>query len=721
MNYPLFISCAKGLEYLLEGEMRAFGLTITQISPQGVFGEASLGTIYNACLWSRLANRIQLILFSGQTHNEQALYQLCHQFRWQTVFSAEKTLAIEFHGTSKNIRNSMYGAQVVKDAIVDHFRKLFHQRPSVDRETPAIRLHAHLKDDFLTVSLDLVGYSLHQRGYRLQAGEAPIKETLAAALLLRANWPQLAAQGYNLHDPFCGSGTLVIEAAMMAAHIAPGLLRQDQSLVHWAQHQESTWIKARTQALQQVKPIQNKLIGTDNHSKIIEIAKANASRAGVLPLVQFKTLDLNDCHSEKERGLLITNPPYGERLDDITHLLPLYQQLGKTMHAHFQGWQAAILTSNHLLAKATGLRAFKNYQFFNGPIECKLYCMNIDQNNALKTHTDQDPGSSAQMFMNRLQKNYQHLQKWAKKNSITCYRIYDADLPEYAYAIDLYNDYVVLQEYVAPASIALHKAEKRSLEVVQTVPIVLNIQPDHVVIKQRKPQKGRDQYQKLNRKDTTITVNEGHAKFKINLYDYLDTGLFLDHRILRLRFAKLAPGTRFLNCFCYTATASVHAALAGAFTTNIDLSKTYLEWAETNFKLNRIDLNRHQFVHFDCLEWLKIAREQFDVIFLDPPSFSNSKRMKAILDVQRDHVQLIEAAMRRLAHDGTLYFSTNLRQFKLDPLLNTRFFVKNISTETIDIDFKRNKRIHQCFIIQHHPLQQNKKATDRIKNQGGLL
>ncbi|MFC3908326.1 bifunctional 23S rRNA (guanine(2069)-N(7))-methyltransferase RlmK/23S rRNA (guanine(2445)-N(2))-methyltransferase RlmL [Legionella dresdenensis] len=701
MNYSLFISCAKGLEYLLETELKELGLKVSHVNPQGVYGEASLPVIYQLCLWSRLANRIQLILFSGQAHNEQSLYQLCHQFHWQTVFASDKTLAIEFHGTSREFRNTMFGAQVIKDAVVDHFRKLNNTRPTIDRERPQIRLHAYLKHDEITVSLDLTGYSLHQRGYRTQAGEAPLKETVAAAMLIRANWPTLAANGYALQDPFCGAGTLVIEAAMMAAHIAPGLLRHDQSIIYWVNHQPALWEKARATALQQVKPIKIKLRGSDSSGKLIAIARANAERAGVMPMVDFVHQELSDCRAIAEQGLLISNPPYGERLGEPTQLIPLYQQLGAVAHQHFQGWQAAVLTSNPMLAKAIGLRAGKQYTLYNGQLECKLYCININSDNQLKNNTDKTSFSAgAQMFANRLQKNFQHLQKWAKRENIQCYRVYDADLPEYAFAIDRYNDYAVLQEYAAPASIAAHKAEKRSLEVIQAVPVVLGIAPDKLVVKQRKQQKGSQQYQKIGQTRRTMVVQEGRAKLMVNLYDYLDTGLFLDHRPLRLRFGNLPPKTRFLNLFCYTATASVHAALAGAYTTSVDLSKTYLTWAEDNFRLNQIDLSRHQFVHFDCLQWLQVTRDKFDVIFLDPPSFSNSKRMEATLDVQRDQLMLIDGAMRLLNSGGSLYFSTNLRQFKLLPEIREKYQIKDISAETIDLDFKRDQRIHHCFLIQ---------------------
>lgn len=696
MQFSVFISCAKGLEYLLESEVKALGLHITRVSPQGVYGEASLAVIYQLCLWSRIANRVQLILFSGNAHNEQTLYQLCHQFAWQTVFSADKTLAVLFHGMSTQIRNTLFGAQVVKDAVVDHFRDLQGTRPSVDRENPDVLIHAYLKNDELTVSLDLTGYSLHQRGYRKQAGEAPLKENLASAMLIRANWLQLVQEGYALHDPFCGSGTVVIEAAMMAARIAPGSLRHDQSFVHWAHHQPALWEKIRQDALSQVQPVSVPIVGTDADARQIALAQANAKRAGVDTIVEFKPLDLNACQAMQATGLVICNPPYGERLDDMPTLIPLYQTLGQQLHSHYLGWQAAILTSNPLLAKAIGLRASKQYALYNGPIACTLYCMSINQENQLRgAQTDQ-----ARMFANRLEKNVRHLEKWAQRQGIQCYRVYDADMPDYAFAIDRYADYAIIQEYAAPKHIPLHKVEKRHMDVLSTVPGILGIPASHLIIKQRKQQKGVAQYQKLNDKQSTIVIKEGQARYKINLHDYLDTGLFLDHRKLRLRFAELPKDTHFLNCFCYTGTASVQAALSGSWTTNVDMSNTYLQWAQENFQLNDLPLGRHQFIREDCLTWLGKTRDHFDVIFLDPPSFSNSKKMEGTLDIQRDHVDLIQAAMRVLNPEGVLYFSTNLRHFKLAEELSTYFNVQDITKDTLDEDFKRNQRIHHCFVIK---------------------
>ena len=699
MNFSLFVSCPKGLEYLLEEEVKILGLKIHRVNPQGVYGEGDLSLIYRLCLWSRLANRIQLILCQGNAAHQKSLYETCYAFPWHTVFANDKTLAIEFHGTSPTFRNSMFGAQVIKDAIVDYFRNEQGVRPTIDRESPDIRLHAYLKNDVITVSLDLVGTSLHQRGYRISAGSAPIKENIAAAMLLRAKWPALSAEGFDLHDPFCGSGTIVIEAAMMAANLAPGLLRKDQSFKHWTQHQPLLWESIQTEARLKIKSPTIRILGTDLDASVIAKAQANAEQAGVAEWVHFETVALADCQGGAKQGLMITNPPYGERLGDAVPWIALYQQLGHILHSRYDGWQAGILTSNPMLAKAIGLRSQKQYTLYNGALECKLYCITVNAENELKT-ADQSPLSDgAEMLYNRLQKNYDHLKKWAKREQISCYRVYDADLPEYAYAIDIYNDHAVLQEYAAPAIIAADKVEKRSREVLQVVPRALGMAPQSMIIKQRKQQKGTSQYQKITETKRTMMVTEGQAKLMVNLHDYIDTGLFLDHRLLRLRFAKLPKGIRFLNCFCYTATASVHAALAGALTTNVDLSNTYLRWAEENFKLNHIDVSKHQFIPYDCLQWLKDTSDHFDVIFLDPPSFSNSKRMLGALDIQRDHASLIDATMRLLNRGGTLYFSTNFRSFVLSTDIMEKYSVRDISDETIDVDFKRNKRIHRCFMI----------------------
>ena len=700
MNYAILVTCPKGLEYLLEEELQPWGLTDVKVSPQGVSGRASLETIYMISLWSRVANRVLLHLFTGPAADAQALHATASQFSWQTIFSSQSSVAIHFQGHSETIRNSMFGAQVIKDGLVDYCRDQGLERPTIDRDTADIRLRAYLKRDTIAVYLDLVGYSLHQRGYRLAAGEAPLKETVAAAILLRAKWPALSQQGYGFHDPCCGSGTLVIEAAMIAAQMAPGLLREDQAFAAWSGHDADLWADCRTRAAQQQTTQEVCLWGTDSDPRAIDKAQENADRAGVTAFTRWaaQALDPEWVCATQPQGLVVCNPPYGERLGEEEELLPLYTQLGTVLQRGFANWQAAVLTTSPRLAKAIGLRSHKHYRFYNGPLACHLYCIELTVNNRLQSEAPPKPFSeSAQMFANRLRKNYKHLRYWAQRQNIECYRVYDADLPEYAYAVDIYKDHAVLQEYAPPATVDAAKAEQRRQDVLRVVPEVLELPAKQIIVKQRSRQRGTAQYEKLSERRQWMVVTEGRAQLRVNLHDYLDTGLFLDHRLLRLRFAQLQPGTRFLNCFCYTASASVHAALAGAVTTNVDMSQTYLNWAEENFRLNHLALDKHQFVHYDCVEWLQVAQDKFDVIFLDPPSFSNSKRMQDTLDIARDHEILIRACMRLLAPQGVLYFSTNFRRFQLSPSIMEEYTVRDISLETIDTDFKRNAKIHQCF------------------------
>jgi 23S rRNA (guanine2445-N2)-methyltransferase / 23S rRNA (guanine2069-N7)-methyltransferase len=282
--------------------------------------------------------------------------------------------------------------------------------------------------------------------------------------------------------------------------------------------------------------------------------------------------------------------------------------------------------------------------------------------------------------------------------------VYDADLPEYAVAVDLYDGWAHVQEYAPPTTVDPVKARRRLREVMAVVPEVLGIPPMHAVLKVRRPQRGTDQYQKLQDQGRFLEVEEGGLRFLVNLTDYLDTGLFLDHRLTRRLIRELAPGRRFLNLFAYTGTATVYAAAGGAAsTTTVDLSTTYLDWARRNLDLNGFTGPEHGFVRVDCLEWLEGGGNAYDLIFLDPPTFSNSKSMDGTLDVQRDHAGLIRAAMRRLAPAGVLIFSTNFRRFRLDQAVAEEFQVTDITRQTIPPDFARNPRIHSCFRITMEP------------------
>jgi 23S rRNA (guanine2445-N2)-methyltransferase / 23S rRNA (guanine2069-N7)-methyltransferase len=308
----------------------------------------------------------------------------------------------------------------------------------------------------------------------------------------------------------------------------------------------------------------------------------------------------------------------------------------------------------------------------------------------------------AQMFANRLQKNRKRLNKWLKKSGESCYRLYDADMPEYALAIDVYGHQVHVQEYAAPKSIDPSKAQRRLMDALSAIPVAMDVRPEQIHYKQRERQSGKAQYRKQANSGDRFVVEEGGAKLWVNLKDYLDTGLFLDHRPVRRLLGEKANGKRFLNLFCYTATATVHAALGGASDSiSVDLSNTYLDWARDNFTLNALDPSRHRVVRDDCLRWLETAGSEFDLIFMDPPTFSNSKRMEGTLDIQRDHARLIELAMARLAPAGELIFSNNQQRFRLDDEVASRYRVEEITAQTYDPDFTRRANLHHCFRIRH--------------------
>lgn len=318
---------------------------------------------------------------------------------------------------------------------------------------------------------------------------------------------------------------------------------------------------------------------------------------------------------------------------------------------------------------------------------------------------EQSPDSNATMLENRLRKNLRKLSKWARQQNIQCYRLYDGDLPEYAFAIDCYGPYVHMAEYQAPASIEQSKVIARREQAMLAVQNVLGIGAESIVLKSRERQRGKQQYQVQNTSNAFFVTSEGPAQFWINLKDYLDTGLFIDHRPIRQFIRENAAGKRFLNLFCYTATASVHAALGGAESSlSIDMSNTYLDWGRKNFLLNKISGSKHRLKRADCISWLEShveEHEQFDLIFLDPPTFSNSKKTDNVLDIQRDHVSLITNTMRKLERNGLLIFSTNKRNFKLDPVLLEKYKIRDYSNASLGKDFQRQKKIHQSWLISH--------------------
>ncbi|EGV36391.1 class I SAM-dependent methyltransferase [Neisseria weaveri] len=309
-------------------------------------------------------------------------------------------------------------------------------------------------------------------------------------------------------------------------------------------------------------------------------------------------------------------------------------------------------------------------------------------------------------FANRLGKNIKHYLKWARRNDIEAWRIYDRDIPQFPFAVDVYGDQVHLQEYDTGWLMQPEEYEAWLAEVLEAVSFVTGFAPEQIHFKRRERQKGTQQYERTGKQGEDFIVTENGRKFWVNLDKYLDTGLFLDHRNTRKRVGETASGKRFLNLFSYTGSFTVYAATGGAVSSEtVDLSNTYLDWAKRNFELNQIDTEQHQIIRADVFQYLQTAYEQgkrFDLIVMDPPSFSNSKKMLDILDIQRDHTRLIDGAMDLLDSDGLLFFSNNLRSFELCAGVAEKYSVKDVSKQSVPDDF-RNKKIHQCWEIRHKP------------------
>ena len=704
----LFATTARGFEELLKVELTELGATECKIAQGGVHFQADDETLYRSLLWSRLASRILLPIVNGKVYSDLDLYSIVTGQDWLSYFDEKTTFFVDFNGTNQEIRHTQFGAMRVKDAIVDYFERQGKARPNVDKDYPDVRIHVYLNKEELVVSLDLSGEALHLRGYREDTGQAPLRETLATAIVLRSGWKK----GTPLVDPMCGSGTLLIEAAQMEAQIAPQLHRLHWGFDCWKGHNQDAWDEVKAEAVQQAETYFNQnpkphFYGFDLDHRVLKKAQKNAQNAGVVHLIQWKQGDVAALKnpSPDEVGTVICNPPYGERLGTTPALIALYSVFGQRLKNEFGAWNASIFSSESTLLDCLRMRSHRQFKAKNGPLDCvqKNYQISERKESAAENPLEFDRTSTVAVdFANRLQKNIKKIEKWAKQQGLDAYRLYDADLPEYNVAVDRYGDHIVVQEYAAPKNIDENKARQRLLDAVTATLQVTGIETNKLILKVRQKQKGTNQYEKLANKGEYFYVNEYGAQLWVNLTDYLDTGLFLDHRLTRKMVGEMAKGKDFLNLFAYTGSATVHAALGGAkSTTTVDMSNTYLNWAEQNLILNDIEGKQHKLIQADCLQWLEKCDRQFDLIFVDPPTFSNSKRMEDSWDVQRDHIKLMRNLKRILRPNGTIVFSNNKRGFKMDfdALDELGLSAVEISAKTLPLDFERNKQIHNCWVV----------------------
>lgn len=717
ISRDFFAPCPRGVESILADELRGLGCSQVRALASGVSFVGPLEDAYRVCLWSRLASRVLMPLVRVEASSADALYDSVVAIPWEDHIAPTGTLAVDARGVNDALRNTQFTAVKVKDAIVDRIRERFGERPSVNPAAPDMRINVSLRGDSARIALDLSGESLHRRGYR-EAGRgvaAPLKEPVAAALLTFAGWHGIAHAGGGLVDPMCGSGTIPIEAAMIAGDIAPGILRDRWGFTGWLGHDEDAWARLLDEADDRAeagRPSIPSIVGSDEDPRAIEIARANAARMGLGDVIRFSVIDALDVapDSGATPGLVALNPPYGERLGLDASAAAFDASLGRVIRERFEGWRLATIAPDASLVNRAGLATLTQHTLFNGPIEVVATVADAQAEGTAVVEAEApmtflDPG--AEGFANRLTKRYRDLSRWAKRAGVRSFRTYDGDLPDFNVAVDLFvgagpsagERWAVVSEYAPPKTVDPAKADARLTDVLAIVPGILDVRPDHTFLKVRRRAKGGSQYA-THETDRPMQamggwVEEGGLLFAVDFSDRLDPGIFLDHRLVRERIRADAAGKRFLNLFAYTGTASVYAAAGGASsTTTVDLSQRYLDVAMRNMRQNRFERGEHLFVQEDVLFWVANARrtsERYDLILADVPTFSNSAKMKSDFDVQRDHGELLIAISRLLMPDGVAFFSNNRRGFTLDEALLSKAKVEavEITDSTRSEDFKR--------------------------------
>ena len=691
-----------GIAELLADELSSLGISVTETGRAHVAFSGGTADALRVCLWSRLAERVLLSLGTLGVSPDIAPEKLAASQDWLALVGNDAPLHIHLeHGVGVRGDNRISTKRFIQ-ALPPQFTISRDARGSCCIRARLDPYQAHLW-------LDLAGDPLHRRGYRLAGGRAPLRETLAAAMLWASGWRH-GSHPAALMDPFCGSGTLLIEAAQIAAGWAAGAQRKQYGFQQWRGCRRQLWQEEMAEAADSVRqPLpEMSLKGFDVDGRAIQLAQQNAERAGVRQAIHFERRELGALRPRDfaDQGLLVANPPWGERLDEQQQAGWLHFALGRLLARLAPNWQAVLLGADAEVMDRSGMDLQGQWRLKNGPFNNFIRLYHSRQPAPVEVVTIAESSAfdvpeGAQPLVNRLRKNGKHLRRWLEREDIQCYRLYDRDLPEFNVAVDIYGDQVLVQEFKAPKTVDPEKAKQRRDLAVTAVRAALGVHREQVHLRTRERQKGNQQYQKLDGQGRYRLVREGQSQLLINLQDYLDTGLFLDHRPTRLKIAEEASGKRFLNLFAYTGSATVHAAVGGAKrTVTVDASKRYLEWAACNLAANGFSTDQHELVRADTMRWLDECQEQFDLVFCDPPTFSNNKSRSDFV-VEEHHGELIRKIMRRLEPGGVLYFSCNYRRFELDPSISKWYQVDDITRWSIPEDFRRNDRIHVCYAIRH--------------------
>ena len=741
----LVATSTMGLESIVARELKALGFDPknAESGPGRTYFTGGLDAVVKANIHLRCAGKVLIELASFPCEDFDVLFDAASAIPWEDWAPRNAKVVVEGRSVRSKITSVPALQRTVKKAIVNRLMNAY-KTTTLPEDGALYTVEISLLKDHATITLDTTGRGLHRRGYRLMNVAAPLRETLAAGLVLLSNWEP----GAPLIDPFCASGTIPIEAAMIGRNIAPGLKRQFDAQ-SWPVFPPKLWIEARKEAQAAIlPPLEPKIIGTDIDAQALKFARQHAQLAGVENDIHFQQKDFADLTSQRHYGCVICNPPYGDRIGELTQLRPLYESM-PAVFSRLPDWSFYIITAWNDFEKVIGQEATRRRKLYNSRIECTYFQFvgpkrppnriweeksdeiepempeeepldKID-NSVTEAPAEQEPVVTppkaspqpvfaglddyaqyqAEQFGKCLANRAHHLRKLPKRG-ITCYRLYDRDFPEVPLAIDFYEgEYLHIAEYERPDGRNVGRHKLWLDKMVETAVEVMGVEPRNAFLKRRQRMRGEAQYEKFAQKERVIDVHEGGLTFLCNMTDYLDTGLFLDHRITRDMVRKEAAGKRFLNLFCYTGAFSCYAAAGkAASVVSVDLSPNYLEWAEANMELNGFFAPEYpaDYVKADVMKFLsRVDDNSFDLCVCDPPTFSNSKSTEQDWDVQKCHVALLRLLAQKMSPGGVVYFSNNFRRFKLDEeALSDLYSIRDYTARTLPEDF-RNKHIHQCW------------------------
>ncbi len=744
-SLDLIATSGFALEAVVARELAGLGYEGKIVSAGRVLFLADARGLCRANLWLRAAGRVLLRVGTFEATDFGQLFDQTYALPWERWLGPDAAFPVNGRSIKSHLSSVPACQKIVKKAIVEKL-KAAHHAEGLPETGPTYTIEVAILNDQVTLTIDTSGSGLHKRGYRTLTGKAPLRETLAAALILISRWQPERP----LIDPFCGSGTIPIEAAMIAQNIAPGLARSFAAdswpTLDGDAAAAPLWANSREEARDLDRPdVSPHIIGTDSDETALSLARYHAKRAGLEEQVHFQNRPFAELSSKRQYGSVICNPPYGERMSDRAEVDALYRSMPLVLR-RLKTWSHFILATHSDFERIVGRKADRRRKLYNGPIECTYYQffgpkpprprtpsdMPVEtepvETEPVETEPDTEPElrveptkrrpapaeqafgglsekalEQAELFRSRLTKRARHLRRWPTKHGITCYRLYERDIPEIPLVVDRYEDRLYIAEFERPHDRSPSEHADWLDLMQRTAGEVMDVHPANIFMKYRERQRGTSQYERRGSAGPAFTVNEGGLKFLVNLSDYIDTGLFLDHRITRGMVRDLAKDKQFLNLFGYTGSFSVYAAAGGARSTvTVDLSNTHIEWAEKNMALNGFSGEAHRLVRDDALSFLAsearahAGKRPFDLAVVDPPTYSRSKRTRQDWDVQRDHVELLNRLIRLMSPGGIIFFSTNFRRFKLAEGELHGVTVREISRQTVPADF-RNRRIHRCW------------------------